>query len=119
MVVWGISWSPTLRYVQNPIGTEIPDGVFAYCKSLVEFKSPNVTRVGAQAFYQTGLKVLDMSSCTTIPTLANVNAFLGVSFTEIRVPMALVDEWKKATNWSTYADYIIGKTEYIENGGEL
>jgi hypothetical protein len=24
------------------------------------------------------------------------------------VPAALVDEWKAATNWSTYADKIVG-----------
>jgi hypothetical protein len=108
MVAWGISWSPTLRHVQNPIGTEIPDGCFSYSKSLTEFKSPDVTRVGTQAFSYSGIKVLDMSACTSVPTLANANAFLNTSLTEIRVPMALVDEWKAATNWSTYADYIVG-----------
>ena len=27
---------------------------------------------------------------------------------EIRVPAALVDAWKAATNWATYADHIVG-----------
>ena len=27
---------------------------------------------------------------------------------QIRVPASLVDAWKVATSWSTYADYIVG-----------
>ena len=41
--------------------------------------------------------------------LSNTNAFTGiVADCEIRVPAALADEWKAATNWATYADYIVG-----------
>ena len=37
------------------------------------------------------------------------NAFNDISADcEIRVPAALADEWKDATNWSTYADHIVG-----------
>ena len=37
------------------------------------------------------------------------NAFNNISADcEIRVPAALADEWKAATNWSTYADHIVG-----------
>lgn len=32
----------------------------------------------------------------------------GVRYTEAIDPAALVDEWKAATNWSTYADHIVG-----------
>lgn len=32
----------------------------------------------------------------------------GVRYTEAIDPAALVDAWKAATNWSTYADHIVG-----------
>jgi hypothetical protein len=55
------------------------------------------------------MKYYDFSQHTSVPTLPNANGFSYIpSDCEIRVPMALVDEWKAATNWSTYADKIVG-----------
>ena len=51
----------------------------------------------------------DFTACTTVPALANTNAFTGIpADCQIRVPASLVDTWKAATNWSTYADHIVG-----------
>ena len=53
--------------------------------------------------------VYDFTRHTAVPTLSNTNAFNNISADcEIRVPAALADEWKAATNWSTYASYIVG-----------
>ena len=52
---------------------------------------------------------IDFSTHTTIPELTSTNAFGNTSPSlVIKVPSALVDEWKTATNWSTYADKIVG-----------
>ncbi len=56
-------------------------------------------------------KLYDFSHCTVVPTLANTNAFASImDDCEIRVPASLLDEWKAATNWSTYADHIVAAT---------
>jgi hypothetical protein len=55
----------------------------------------------------------DFSHHTAVPTLANANAFTGIpSDCKIIVPDALYDKWVSATNWSTYASYIIKKTDW-------
>jgi hypothetical protein len=55
----------------------------------------------------------DFSHHTAVPTLANTNAFTDIpTDCKIIVPDALYDEWVAATNWSTYASYIIKKTDW-------
>ena len=54
-------------------------------------------------------KVWDFSACTAVPTLEATDVFTGIpGWGEIRVPAALLAEWKAATNWATYADHIVG-----------
>ena len=96
----------------------IPDGAtsigysaFAYCYSLSSITMPNgVTSIGDTAFYScSGAAFYDFTACTTVPTLASTDAFYEIpDDCQIRVPAALVDAWKAATNWSTYADHIVG-----------
>lgn len=91
--------------------TSIGTYAFQNCKGMASLAIPSgVTNIAASAFYQCyGIAFYDFSSHTTVPTLANTNAFTGIAADcEIRVPAALVDEWKAATNWATYADYIVG-----------
>jgi uridine kinase len=53
--------------------------------------------------------IYDFTQHTAVPTLANTEAFYNIpADCEIRVPAALADEWKAATNWSTYASKIVG-----------
>lgn len=96
----------------------IPDGVtnisnlmFSNCTNLTSITIGNsVTNIGQMAFYDcTNLTEIDFSTHTTIPTLYSTDAFSGTSSSlVIKVPSALVNEWKAATNWSTYADKIVG-----------
>lgn len=82
---------------------------------------PTVTKIESFAFYLCySMRLYDFTALSAIPSLTNANAFTGIpADCKIVVPDALVDEWETATNWATYATYIIGKTEYIENGGIL
>lgn len=70
---------------------------------------PNsVQIIESYAFYRcSGLQYIDFSSHTSIPTLSDKYVFDSTTC-EFRVPSALLDEWKVATNWSTYADRIVG-----------
>ena len=54
----------------------------------------------------------DFTACTSVPTLANINAFNNINpDADIFVPAELYDEWIVATNWAQYADYIVGVGE--------
>lgn len=91
--------------------TRINDSAFFNCDGLTSITIPDsVTRIGRDAFYDcSNLKEVDFSTCTDIPTLESSNAFSNTySNLVIKVPSALLDEWKAATNWSTYADKIVG-----------
>ena len=91
--------------------SSIGANAFLQCRSLTAITIPgSPATIGASAFSEcSGMAYYDFTACTAIPTLYNVNAFTGIpSDCEIRVPASLVDEWKAATNWSTYADHIVG-----------
>ena len=96
----------------------IPDGVtsignsaFDNCYSLSLITIPNsVTSIGEAAFISCySVAFYDFSNHTSVPTLSNTNAFNSIAADcQIRVPTSLADAWKAATNWSTYANYIVG-----------
>ena len=96
----------------------IPDGVtsigsyaFSNCYSLASITIPDgVTSIDRSAFYNCyGMRYYDFSACTSVPALSNTNAFGNIpSDCQMLIPAALYDEWKAATNWSTYANYIVG-----------
>ena len=96
----------------------IPDGVtsiasraFNNCYSLTSITIPDgVTSIASYAFYYCySAAFYDFSNHTSVPTLASTDAFSHIpADCQIRVPASLVDAWKTATNWSTYADHIVG-----------
>lgn len=91
--------------------TNIAAGAFASCYSLASITIPNgVTNIADRVFYNCySAAFYDFTAYTTVPTLTNTNAFNGIpADCQIRVPAALVDTWKAATNWSTYASHIVG-----------
>ena len=108
----------TFCYCYSLSSITIPDGVtsiggnvFQNCYSLSSITIPNsVTSIGGNAFNSCyGVRYYDFTRHTAVPTLSNTNAFNNISADcEIRVPAALVDAWKAATNWASYADHIVG-----------
>lgn len=109
-------------------------GYFSSCRSLLEVTIPadattfvaaafqgdnalrrvtclgDIASIPAQVFQRCyPLRFVDLTHCTAVPTLANVNAFDEThEQLEIRVPASLADAWKAATNWSSLADHIVG-----------
>lgn len=104
-------------YCEKLNGVIIPDGVnsigssaFSNCKSLTSINIPDgITIIVGYTFSNcTAMQEYDFSKCTSVPTLAGTNAFTGIPSTCImKIPAALFDEWKAATNWSNFADYMV------------
>ena len=101
-----------LKSIIIPNGvTSIKESVFTSCYSLTSIIIQNgVTSIERRAFaFCYGAAFYDFTTYTMVPTLALANVFNGISADcQIRVPASLVDTWKAATNWSTYADHIVG-----------
>lgn len=90
--------------------TSIGQSGFRSCFSLASLVFlKGLTNIATYAFGSCyGIRYLDFSACTGVPTLENKNAFTSIpADCEIRVPAALYDEWKAATNWATYASQIV------------
>lgn len=96
--------------VFNSVST-INSSMLKSSKNLISVKiTSNIYSIKGYAFYDCNtLKTVDLSHCTAVPKLENVNAFSNTpNDLEILVPAALADEWKQATNWTTLASKIKG-----------
>ena len=100
-----------LASITIPAGvTSIGTSTFINCHSLASITIPaGVTSIGNNAFNGCyGMRYYDFSACTAIPALSNTNAFKGIpSDCQMLIPSALYDEWSVATNWATYASYMV------------
>ena len=99
----------TIESIKSPSTTSIGYQAFRYCSSLTEASFPNVTSIGNFAFNQcTKLTTIYVGTNTsTVCTLSSTNAFSNcTNLTNIYVPASLVDSYKSATNWSSYASKI-------------
>lgn len=101
-----------LAHIELPEGiTKIGNSMFYRCHSITSVVIPaGVTNIAANAFASCyGMCYYDFSKLIAVPALGSTNAFSEIqSGCEIRVPMALMDEWKAASGWSSYASYIVG-----------
>ena len=92
-----------------PNATSIDNYAFQSCSNLTSVSFPNATSIGTWAFYScSSLTTIYVGTNTsTVCTLSKTNAFKNcTNLTNIYVPASLVDSYKSATNWSSYADKI-------------
>lgn len=114
----------SLTYVNIPKVTLINTYAFQNCSALTRLELGNVSTISAGAFKDSGLETLIIRrGGTAITTIANTNVFDGTPIASgagyIYVPSSLVDKFKSATNWSTYAAQIRAIEDYPEIcGGE-
>ena len=88
--------------------TSIGDHAFSSCLALESITIPDgVTSIGNYAFSNCKrMRYYDFCACTSVPAL--LSGALSTPYDcQIRVPAELYDEWIAATNWSTYASYIV------------
>ena len=90
--------------------TSIGSDAFDHCYSLASITIPTgVTSISSYAFSNCfGMRYYDFSAFASVPTLSNTNAFNSIpSDCQMLIPSALYDEWSVATNWATYASYMV------------
>lgn len=91
--------------------TSIGYGAFYNCSGLTSITIPEgVTSISWHAFNGCSSLTSMRVRATTPPTLSDVSA-ISTATTQIQVPMASVEAYKTATNWSNFADIIVGYTE--------
>lgn len=130
----------SITELQDNIITTLPNNAMQYCKALKKVVFGAASSVGMLAFSNcTSLETADFYEAFTLQTrlfiscgalkalilrgrtvsaLANTNAFeksgIASGTGYIYVPAALVDSYKTAANWSTYANQIRAIEDYPE-----
>ena len=96
--------------------TSIGDYAFYGCTGLTSITIPDsVTSIGGDAFYgYTGLKTIRISAMN--PPRLYSNTFDETSIEKIIVPKLLINAYKTATSWSTYADKIVYEVDSSDLG---
>ena len=100
-----------LRTVNLPSLLSISSNMFAYSSLLKRLDFPSVESIDTGAFSGCSrLVTLILRKADTVCTLENVSALSGTSIAKgtgfVYVPDNLVEQYKAATNWSTYANQI-------------
>ena len=102
--------SSGLTEVNGPLVTSIEDYAFSSCFSLGNAKFPKVTSIGSYAFYScsslsslvVGTELDDETAICTLGSTSSLPSSIGA----IYVPYNLVEKYKTATNWSSFASKI-------------
>lgn len=107
----------SLEKVELPLcNKQVASQAFFGCTSLKKL-SCNFSAISNNAFRNSAIEALIMNN-NSRATLANTNAFdktpIASGTGYIYVPSALVEDYKAATNWSTYADQIRAIEDYPE-----
>ena len=105
------------------VSITIPNGVtsikqyaFQGCRSLSSITMPDsLMSIEDGTFANcSGIAFYDFTACTAVPTLSDRYVFENISADcQIRVPANLWEDWKSATNWSTYANYLVPIGLYV------
>ncbi len=95
-------------YEPNSQGTK-EYGAFSYCMSLTSITIPsNVTNIGAVAFSNCSALMDVYCRAVDVPTIKS-NTFTGIpNAHRFYVPQSSLEAYKSASNWSAYADSIVG-----------
>jgi hypothetical protein len=104
-----------------PAATSIDTYAFSVCSNLTAANFPVATSIGSNAFNGCSKLTALILRNATVGSLNRTNAFTSTPIASgtgyIYVPRALVDSYKAATNWSTYAAQIRAIEDYPEITG--
>ena len=103
-----------MKYIERSIEsiklssvTSIGSNAFRSCSNLTSVSFPKATSIDDSAFYNCSsfTTIYVGTESDTVCTLSSTNA-IPSSVTNIYVPASLVDSYKSATNWSSFASKI-------------
>ena len=108
-----------LKYCDFSGARYIQSGIFKGCVSLEKLDFPSAEQIHSNTFEGcTRLATLILRRKDAIVTLGNVSSFKGTPIESgtgyVYVPSALVDSYRTATNWSTYANQFRAIEDYPE-----
>ena len=116
----------TITEYSNDRVTTIRPYAFYSCKQLTTADFPNATIINPYTFDHCLTLTKLILRKNTVCTLSNTNALTNTPIASgtgyIYVPSALIDEYKAATNWVTYAAQFRALEDYTVDGtttGEL
>lgn len=117
----------SLTSADFPAATSIGESAFSECSNLTSADFPAVTSIENFAFEVcSNLTSITLRVTTQVCTLSNTSAFNSTPIKSgtgyIYVPAALIDSYKTATNWTTYANQFRALESYTVDGtttGEL
>lgn len=109
-----------LTTVNAPVATNIGTYAFCNCSTLTKVNFTVATRIGGNAFDSCKALTALILRSEVICTLSGISAFYSTPIYSgtgyIYVPRALVDSYKAASNWSTYAAQFRALEDYTVDG---
>ena len=107
---------PSLTHLYMPCIKSIASICITSINSLKYVQFRDIVDIGGYNFIGCTNAVFDFSECQAVPNFDSYNEGEFGTNPVILVPETLLDEWKQATNWALYADYIVAKGQ--ENAQE-
>lgn len=105
-----------LKDVNLPVTNQLRSNTFDGCSSLEKIDLPKVTTINNNVFSKCGMLTAVILRSNTVVALGATNSFNNTPIANgtgyIYVPAALVDSYKSATNWSTYASQFRAIEDY-------
>ena len=113
---------PALESIKLENVRALGGNVFYDCKALKKVELPSATYIAGNSFHMaSALEALILASTTSLCQLAGTGAFNNTPIASgtgyIYVPSVMVDSYKAATNWTTFADRIRAIEDYPEITG--
>lgn len=109
-----------LNSVNIPVATSLNNSAFNGCKVLSILDLPLVKQISSSVFTGCSALIAVILRSETVVSLNNVNSFnntpIGSGTGYIYVPSILVDTYKAAANWSTYASQFRALEDYTVDG---
>ena len=103
-----------IEFIKSGNEIEIPFGFLSYCTSFKKYIAPStLTKINNIGFSNcSGITEYDFTALTSVPTLASTSAFTDINPNcRMIIPDDLYDTWSTASNWSSYASYMVKESE--------
>ena len=112
------SYCTALTDVDIKNAKTISNYTFYYCTALTKLDLHKATSIGTNVFNASSKFTTLIIRTDSVCTLSGTNSFTGTKIASgtgyIYVPSALIDNYKTATNWSTYANQFRAIEDYPE-----